>query len=52
MTTGIDERGERLGSVNRRLPHPEEPIFDQGLAFDLETRPRTIRREFRGRRAA
>ena len=21
----------------RRLPHPDEPIFDQGLAFDLET---------------
>lgn len=28
----VDPSGAR-----RRLPHPDEPIFDQGLAFDLET---------------
>jgi hypothetical protein len=21
----------------RPLPHPDEPVFDQGLAFDVET---------------
>ena len=35
---GIGSKGKGNLEVNDRpLPHPDEPIFDQGLAFDLET---------------